>query len=126
MAVRQIDPDNWAEVERFVSFPFHLYRGSPYWTPPLRASARQILDRKSHPFYRHSHADFFLAERDGATVGRMAMLVNRNYNDFQGRRAAFFGYFDLIDDEQVAAKLLSLAGSGPGARAATRFSVPGV
>ena len=33
-----------------------------------------MLDRRKYPFYEHSDADFFVAERDGEVVGRIAAL----------------------------------------------------
>lgn len=109
MRLRQLDPDNRRDVNQFVEFPFALYRGCPQWTPPLRRAARQILDRCRHPFYAHSTADFFVVERDGATIGRMAMLENRRYNDFRQSRAAFFGYFDVVEEIEVARLLFAAA-----------------
>jgi hypothetical protein len=49
---------------------------------------RTMLDRQKHPFYEHSDADFFLVARDGGDVGRIAVLENRRYNEYQGTRQA--------------------------------------
>ena len=107
--LRQLDADNGRDVNQFVEFPFALYRDCPHWTPPLRRAARQILDRRRHPFYAHSTADFFVVERGGETVGRMAMLENRRHNEFRQSRAAFFGYFDVIEEIEVARLLFDAA-----------------
>lgn len=107
--VRQLDPGCRADVTKFVAFPFALYRHCAQWVPPLVSSARTLLDRRKHPFYRHSEADFFVAERAGQVVGRIAALENRHYNAYHHRRSAFFGYFEVIEDEAVAQALLETA-----------------
>lgn len=102
MQLHQLDTSRRHDVAQFVDFPFTLYRDCPQWTPPLRGDARRTLDRDRHPFYQHSTADFFIVESAGQTVGRLAMLENRRYNEFRGTRAAFFGYFDVVEDVAVA------------------------
>jgi GNAT superfamily N-acetyltransferase len=102
MQVRQLDLDNRQDVEQFVQFPFALYRGDPYWVPPLRSEMRTIMNRGKHPFYQHSEADFFVVEAGGQTLGRIAALENRNFNDFRGQKAAFFGYFEIVEDPEAA------------------------
>jgi hypothetical protein len=103
--IHKIDTNRWEDVCRFVDFPFKLYHDCPQWAPPLRGGARRNLDRGKHPFYQHSTADFFLAERDGQTLGRIAAINNRNYNAYRGARRAFFGYFDAVEDVEVAQAL---------------------
>lgn len=105
MRIRKIDTQHKRDVKQFVGFPFELYRGDPLWVPPLLSSARQILNRHKHPFYRHSTADFFVAESQGQTVGRIAAMQNRRYNAHRGSQAAFFGYFEAVDDVEVARRL---------------------
>lgn len=107
MHVRQVDTSNLLEVKKFVQFPFDLYRQCPQWVPPLLKDSANILNRRKHPFYAHSDADFFLAETNGQVVGRIAALENRRYNCYRGVRTAFFGYFEAVDDREVAGRLLA-------------------
>src|SRR5574340_1057234 len=109
MVIRKIDPQNRRDVNRFIDFPFKLYQDNPYWVPEIRSAARFVFDRKRHPFYRHSDAAFFLAENNGVVVGRIAALQNRHYCDHYRQEVAFFYYFDLVDDSEVARGLLDAA-----------------
>lgn len=109
MLVRQIDTQSRQDIARFVKFPFELYRDSPYWVPPLLSDAKAELNRGKHPFYEHSNADFFLAEHDGQTVGRISVMENSRYNDFYGSRTAFFGHLEMVDDRQVSGALFKAA-----------------
>jgi GNAT superfamily N-acetyltransferase len=109
LALEVIPADNKQALKEFVEFPYSLYRGDPYWAPPLRIAVNELLDRKKHPFYANADAEFFLARRDGRAVGRIAAVFDRNHNKFHEESAGFFGFFESIDDVDVAKALLSKA-----------------
>lgn len=105
MRIRRLDTTSRRDVRQFVDFPFQLYRDYPHWVPPLISSVRGVLDRRKHPFYQHSTADFFIAESGGRTLGRIAVMDNRNYNEYRGSSEAFFGYFEAVENVGVARAL---------------------
>jgi hypothetical protein len=51
----------------------------------------------------------FVAYRDGKPVGRIAAVVNRAHNEYYKDSLGFFGFFDFIDDEEVARALIEAA-----------------
>ncbi len=105
MHVRQIDLANHKDVRQFILFPFDLYADNPYWVPPLITERELALNPDKHPFYQHSEAAFFLAERDGETVGRIAILNNRRYREQTRSPTGLFYFFEVIDDLEVARAL---------------------
>ena len=105
MQVRQIDVSSKGDVKKWIEFPFELYKGCAQWVPPLIEGERNLLDPTKHPFYQHSQADFFLAEVNGRTLGRIAAMENRRYNEHNRERAAFFGFFEVVEDIQAARAL---------------------
>jgi hypothetical protein len=107
MDIQVVDTRRARDVQSFLDLPFRLYRDTPMWVPPLAMEARRALDRKRYPYYRHSDAVFLLARKDGHPVGRLAMLDNRNYNEFNKERTAFFWLFECIHDEETARGLFS-------------------
>ncbi|MGC9349606.1 MAG: GNAT family N-acetyltransferase [Anaerolineae bacterium] len=109
MIVREIDTEDRSDVNRFIDFSFDLYEGCEQWVPPLVSSLRLAMDRRRHPFYHHSDAAFFVAELDGQVAGRIAALDNERYNAYNDAKVAFFYYFDVIHDQQVAQGLLDAA-----------------
>jgi GNAT superfamily N-acetyltransferase len=109
MRIREIDTAVRRDVRRFVDFPFKLYAMCEQWSPPLVSSVKLALNRRRHPFYHHSDAAFYLAEEDGDVIGRIAVLDNRRYNDYTGRDAAFFYYFDAVNNESAARGLFEAA-----------------
>jgi len=96
-------------LKQFIEFPFTLYRGDPHWVPPLRIAVKELLDRSKHPFYANADAEFFLARRDGRVVGRVAAVFDKAHNRFHEEQAGFFGFFESIDDAEVAQALLTRA-----------------
>jgi len=68
-----------------------------------------LLSRTKNPFFEHAQAEYFIAERDGAVVGRIAAISNRLHNETHGDRVGFFGFFESIDDQAVADALLTAA-----------------
>ena len=109
MKVLKIDPTSKYDVNRWVDFPFMLYRGHPNWVPLLKNGVRKLLDKNLHPYYQHSEADFFLVEDGGDVVARICVMENTRYNQHQGEKAAFFGYFDVVEEVEVARMILSRA-----------------
>jgi GNAT superfamily N-acetyltransferase len=107
LTVEKVDTHARRQVRRFVAFPYHLYRAHPQWVPPIRGDVRVMLNRRKHPFYEHSDADFFVAERDGEVVGRIAALENRAYNAYHGAKDANFYLFECVDDRTVAEALIA-------------------
>ena len=105
LKVDKIDTQSRSQVRRFIKIQFDLYANHPQWVPPLFMDAEMQLNREKHPYYEHSDADFFIAERDGRDVGRIAALENRHFNEYHGTREAEFYLFDCIDDLEVAGAL---------------------
>ena len=96
-------------LKQFVELPYRLYRNERHWVPPLRIAVKELLDREKHPFYANAEAEFFLALRDGAVVGRIAAVLDKAHNRFHGEETGFFGFYESIDDGAVAKALLDRA-----------------
>jgi hypothetical protein len=124
LAVEKIDTQSRAQVSRFVRLPFRLYANHPQWVPPLLGDAALPLNRRKHPFYEHSDADFFVAVRDGRDVGRIAALENRRYNQFHETRLAQFYFFDCEDDAEAASALFERVFEWARARGLTQVNGP--
>jgi hypothetical protein len=99
------------DLRRFVGFPWKLYDEEryPQWVPPLRVSVYDALDVKKNPFYRDAERELFLALRDGEVVGRIAAIENRAHNRFSEDRVGFWGFFECVDDQEVADALFAAA-----------------
>jgi hypothetical protein len=102
VTIEKIDTSNKSQVRRFVKFLYQHYKDCPQWIPPLHVDAYLPLNRKKHPFFEHSDADFFIATRNGEIVGRIAALENKPFNEYHKTKKGSFYYFESIDDQEVA------------------------
>jgi GNAT superfamily N-acetyltransferase len=100
---------NPQDRKRFLEYPYSFYRGDPCWVPPLRIAQKELFDVKRHPFYKHGQIQCFLARQGGQTVGRIAAILDPNYNQFQKAEAGFFGFFESVENQGVADALLGAA-----------------
>jgi GNAT superfamily N-acetyltransferase len=97
------------DLGTFIDLPYRLHADDPVWVPPFRRDVGLHLSRDKNPFFEHGAAEYFLAEREGAAVGRIAAITNRLHNETHGDRVGFFGFFECIDDQAVADGLLEAA-----------------
>ena len=98
--------ENKKDLNDFIKLPWKIYKNDPQWVPPLISQQKANLDKNKHPFFEHSEADFFIALRGNKTVGTIAAILNNRHNETHNENIGFFGYFETIDDYQVAEKLL--------------------
>lgn len=84
----------------FIALPHKIYAGNPYWVPWFRSDMRAIV-RKRHPFFDHAPGEFFVAKRNGETVGRICVVENRRYNDAHDTSTAHFYFPEFSDDPAV-------------------------
>ena len=98
-----------AELRAFINLPWKIYKGRTTWIPPLISEEKKTLDKNSNPFFQHSEAEYYLAFQHGEVVGRIAAIVNHNHNDFHNEKTGFFGFFESIDNQEVADLLFSAA-----------------
>ncbi len=102
MKIFPIDPTQKQERQSFLELPFQIYRDIPQWVPPLDFDAARQLNPREHPFYAHSQAGFFMAEEKGRFIGRLAVLENRHYNEYNQESSAFFYLFECENDPDAA------------------------
>jgi len=112
------------ELKRFVKVPFRLHREHPQWVPPLIYDRLEFLDRGKNPWFEHGEAEYFLAERGGEPVGRITAQVDRLWDEAQGGSDAMFGFFETVDDVDVARALIEAATEWAAARGRTRILGP--
>lgn len=110
--------------EAFIRFPWKIYADNPYWVPPILTDRRKLIDRERHPFYQHAEAEFFLARMNGDPVGRIAAILNHNHNIEHNEKIGFFGFFECINNQEVANTLFYTAKSWLTSRGANAIRGP--
>ena len=104
-----VSVSNRQQQKQFLNFPWTLYAGDENWVPPLRHRQKQLVNFARHPFYEEAEAQTFLAFKDGQVAGRIAAIIDRAHNAYYKERRGMFGFFECIDDQQVAHGLLRAA-----------------
>ncbi|MFP4206766.1 MAG: hypothetical protein ACLFRR_10200 [Spirochaetaceae bacterium] len=107
--VKQLDPARRAHRARFINLDRRIYDGDPMWVQPLRADMHGLLNPKAHPFHEHAEVALFLAERDGRPVGRVTAHANHRHDERWADGAGFFGFFECMNDPEVAGELFGAA-----------------
>ena len=102
ITIETIDLNKKNDKKRFVDFDYEIYKDSPHWVAPLRMDINERLNPKKHPFYLNGKIQCFVALRNGKIVGRIAAIDNNNYNEFHSSNVGFFGFFECINDQEIA------------------------
>lgn len=106
----QIVPVTTRKLRRqFINLPYELHKSDPYWIPPLRIERKGMIDPKKNPFFQNAEAELFVAFKDGEPAGRLSAQINRLHNERYNEKTGHFGFFESINDPDVAGALLSEA-----------------
>ena len=100
---------NSRQRKLFLEFPWTIYRKDPHWIPPLRLDQKENVGYSRNPFYDRNQIQTFLAYRGGEVVGRIAAILNQGHINRYDDRRGFFGFFESIDDQDVANALFNAA-----------------
>ncbi|MEW4925421.1 GTP cyclohydrolase [Algibacter sp. 2305UL17-15] len=95
------------DLKTFVKFPFKLYKGSEYWTPPIISQELKTFDKNENPVFKDADARLFLAYNNNEVVGRVAAIINWLEVKSQNQKKMRFGWFDFKDDFEVSKALLN-------------------
>ena len=94
-----------SQIKDFIDLPRAIYAEFPRWVPPLKKEVRRMLDPQRHPFWASAERTLFLARQGSRTVGRIAGIIDRRYNQVHDERMGIWGFFECTDDPAVAAAL---------------------
>ncbi len=91
----------------FVNSEYKIKNGCPGFVPPI--FIERFLVIKSSPFRKHGKVKFFIAKRGKDVVGRISSQIDYLHIKKWNEKAGFFGFFDCVDDEEVARGLFRAA-----------------
>src|SRR4051812_40685088 len=92
----------------FIDVWWKVYAGDPHWVPPLRFERLHFFDPRKNPYFKVGTVQCFIAYKDGKPVGTISAQVDQGYQKIEAN-VGFFGFFEFIDDEEVARALLEAA-----------------
>ena len=98
------------EEKAFLDFPRKLYRNDPNYVVQFDREIRSAFDRKINPYFKHGDAVRWIAVNEqGETVGRIAAFYDTDKDEADYVRSGGCGYFESINDQQVAFLLFDAA-----------------
>lgn len=92
--------------KEFVEYPLRIYKGNPYFVPPLYGDEMKIFTDKNI-YNKTCKSAFWLAVKDGKTVGRIQGIIQNQYNDIHNTKQVRFTRFDCENDTKIANALFN-------------------
>ena len=111
-----------AHQQLFLEVPTVVYANDPHWVPPIRSSVAKQFE-PTNPFLQYGKFQQFIALRSpqpgkasrasGNTnpqpIGRIVASVNQRLIDREQEQIGLFGFFECIDEFEVAQALFDAA-----------------
>jgi hypothetical protein len=111
------------DVRRFMEVSYGIYAGDPLWVAPLLMDLAKVFT-EANPLFEHATIQLWVARRGGRDVGRIAGLVDQHYNHSAKEPAAFFGFFECVNDAAVSRRLFEAVSHWGGQAGQTRLVGP--
>jgi GNAT superfamily N-acetyltransferase len=96
--------------KQFVAFPWTIYRHDPFWVPPLMDDRAAKLDLQRNPYWQNADRSLWIAYDGNVPVGTLAAIVDHRRNQTLKQSVGAFGFFECINDKEVACRLFESAG----------------
>ncbi len=100
---------NKRELKKFIKMAWKIYKNIPQWVPPLIVDQLELLSKDKHPFHKHADVEYLIVYKDGEPVGRISAHINYIHNQLYNEKTGFFGFFESINDQNVANLLFDSA-----------------
>lgn len=103
-AINIIEVKTKKQQREFVKLPLRLYKDCPYYVPAFWGDEMKIFTNTNA--YRDTcKSVFYLAVRDGKTVGRIQGIIQRQSNELHGEKRVRFTRFDAENDSAISQAL---------------------
>ncbi len=97
-----ITVENKVQFDNFFNLPKQIYAQAPLWVPPLIKDEKKLLTPDKHPYWENAKRQLFLAMRGEQVVGRIAAIIDDNYNAYAKELCGAWGFFECHDDKEAA------------------------
>lgn len=95
-----------SDINRFLAVSYGIYRNDPLWVAPLLVDLKTVFT-DSNPLFEHAQIELWVARRNGQDVGRIAGIIDEHHHKKTGEFAAFFGFFESVNDPHVSSSLFT-------------------
>ena len=107
---RIVKVESRRDLKRFVHFPNELYKHNVYYVPQIESMDLDTMTPGKNRAFEVCEGSYWLAyDENGKIVGRIAGIINHEYNRKVGKKICRFNWIDFIDDQDVCKALLEVA-----------------
>lgn len=96
------------EQGMFLDVPKLVYANDPNWVPPLQSDVAKNF-QPSNPFFQYGKLKQFIAVSRGQAIGRIVAAVNDRLVEREGKPIGIFGFFECVNNFEVAQALFQAA-----------------
>ncbi|MGF1669006.1 MAG: hypothetical protein ACFCU6_01055, partial [Balneolaceae bacterium] len=98
-----------SEKKEFIEFPYQHNSVDEFWVPPLKSEQKKLLDTNKNPFFQEADIALFIATHNDKMAGRIAAIIDHRYNEYHKSKTGFFGFFEVINNQNTANLLFRVA-----------------
>lgn len=109
MTLRLQTHEPGSDATPFIQAGHAVFAEDPAWVAPLDFEFRDRLNPAKNPFFDQAEACYWTAWRGERLVGRCSAQIDELHRRHSGDNEGFFGFFDTVDDKEVASALLERA-----------------
>ena len=92
-------------MRNFLEVPDNIYKHDPSWVAPLQSEIKRSLDARNNPYFVNTSLQKFVCYNNGDPVARAVAVINREHWKKFGKKAAFFGFFESVNDTDAVSCL---------------------
>jgi len=97
-----------SSVDRFLRMAYRIYDSDPHWVAPLLMDQKKVFT-EANPLFQHAEIQLWIASRNGKDVGRIAGILDKNYQVLTKTPTAFFGFYECEDNPETSRLLFEMA-----------------
>lgn len=95
------------DLKKFIDFPNELYKDCPQYVPALFSDQKKSLT--AAPSLEYCTHKMWMVTDGKKVAGRICGMINPRYNERYGKKRVRFGWFDTVNDIEVARLLIETA-----------------
>ena len=95
------------DLADFIYLPLKLHRWNPNWVPPVYRDEWKFFNPLKNKSFSYCETIRILAKKENKVVGRAMGIIHNSYNELKNEKNGRFGWFESIDDQQVAHEMLN-------------------
>lgn len=96
------------DSDAFIRAWWPIYAGDEHWVPPLIGERKAFFNPAKNPYFKVADVQCFMAYKGTEAVGTIAATVD-HYQQKTDPNVGLFGFFEFIDDPEVARSLFEAA-----------------